>query len=316
MIRIVNGFIPVLRFAFPFEWIGTGMTINSEQNLTRRLDSINNLYLVEETSESMGSTYFPYFYAEVRIDFNDVRTGFRETIRLSKALEIYSSQGDLLWVADMIRDVNSQTTSPVIPETAHLSGLPEFVDDAFISRMETQFVQYLLRSFVTLIYRNSVLNIYSYSGESQPEFAARCMDLFGEPMRRDLDQLRDIFNRRLEQFKEKYMLPDESAGMEMARHESQIRDIFAYYSERIIGLFLRGDLQPDAVHATIGRYPGVQELEERLIGMEGEAQRAVVELRESYEEKSRALDEYFLHPNLKDIQIVRSGILWIPQKVG
>jgi hypothetical protein len=314
VIRIENGFIPVIRLVFPFEWIGMGMTLYSEQNLKQRMDSINNLYVSAEAFESRASEYFPYFYVEARIDFSDVRTGFRETISLNKALEIYSNQGDLLWVEDMIQDVNPQKISSHPPESFYLKSLPDFLNDAFISRMETQFFQYLLRSFVTRIFRNSVLNVYSNSGESRVDFTLRCMDLFDGMMRQELDQVRDIFNRRLEQFREKYAVFDESEAMEMARRESQIRDVFAYYSERIVGLFLKGDLQPDAVHASIGRYQGVLELEERLIGMEAEAQRAVIELRESYEEKSRALDEYILHPNLKDIHIVRSGILWMPQK--
>jgi len=290
------------------------MTIDSEQNLKQRMASINNLFFSAEANESQTSEYFPYFYVEARIDFNDVRTGFRETISLNKALEIYSSHGDLLWVEDMIQDVNPQKISTHPPGSVHLGSLPDFLNDEFISRMETQFVQYLLRSFVTRIFRNSVLNVYSNSGELRAEFAVRCMDLFDGTMRQELDQLRDIFNRRLEQFREKYSVLDESEAMEIARRESQIRDVFAYYSERIVGLFLKGDLQPDTVHASIGRYQGVLELEERLIGMEAEAQRAVIELRKSYEEKSQALDEYILHPNLKDIHIVRSGILWMPQR--
>ena len=47
-----------------------------------------------------------------------------------------------------------------------------------------------------------------------------------------------------------------------------------------------------------------------------EAKEVIAELWDSYEEKARSVDEYILHPNLKDIHIVRSCILWIPAKAA
>ena len=55
------------------------------------------------------------------------------------------------------------------------------------------------------------------------------------------------------------------------------------------------------------------EMEERLLSLELEAQHAIAGLwRFLYREKARSVDEYILHPNLKDIHLVRSCILWMP----
>ena len=57
--------------------------------------------------------------------------------------------------------------------------------------------------------------------------------------------------------------------------------------------------------------PGMQELDERLLSLELEALQATSRLADSYDEKACAVDEYILHPNLKDIHFVKSCILWM-----
>ena len=58
------------------------------------------------------------------------------------------------------------------------------------------------------------------------------------------------------------------------------------------------------------------DLQERLASLESEAHQAVAEIWESYKEKARSVDEYILHPNLKDIHFVRCCILWIPARTA
>jgi hypothetical protein len=290
------------------------MAANSEQNETQRNGSIKSLYLSRGDSERHDIEYFPYFYAEIRIDFNDVRTGFRETRSLGKALEIYSHPTDLFWVEDMILDVSPGQMQSIPPVNGQLSSLPEFVDDKFVSLMETQYMQYLLRSFEVSLFKNSVLNIYSNASESRDEFIARCAELFEKPMREEMDQVGDVFYRRLGQLKEKYLSSDEFLGMEIQQLESRNRDAFSQYAEHIATLFLKGDLRsrPDI---SILPSQNAMELEECLIEVEQEARRAIRGIMDAYEYKAQALDEYILHPNLKDIHFVRSCILWMPGKV-
>ena len=109
---------------------------------------VKHLYpLMTEDSPGPETILNPFFCVEARIDFNDVRTGFRETVSLSKALEIYSDNADLLWTDDMMRDIDLAKTRSSPPNGIRLGILPNFVDDNFLARMENQFVQYLLRSF-------------------------------------------------------------------------------------------------------------------------------------------------------------------------
>jgi hypothetical protein len=290
------------------------MQPNSENQDADSENGIKYLFIEPKNPAMAETEYSPYFYAEARIDFNDVRTGLRETVSLSKALEIYSTNAEMLWVEDMIRDVDMDGIRTSRPESVRLGGLPDFVDSSFVSRMETQFVQYLLRSFVTRVYRNYTLNLYSQAGESSEEFAGRCFELLEGPRRKELDLLHDVFARRLEQTKEKHLLVDEPARLELAKAESQKRNIFFQYSEMIAELFLKGEVDSNAAQETPPPLTEMADLEERLIFLEREARQEIAKILDAYREKARVLDEYILHPNPKDIHFVRSGVLWMPPK--
>ncbi len=279
-------------------------------------NGIKYLFWAIEDVQGIGVEYVPFFYVEARIDFNDVRTGFSSMISLSKAIELHSFSADLPLVEDMVRDIDLQNTSSSMPDSAHLSRLPDFVDDGFMSQMETQFVRYLLNSFKSRVYRNFELDVYSNAGESLSGFTARCMELLDGARRRDSDNLHEVFNRKLGQIEQKYLNERSPDDFEVARTASRNRDIFSDYLEKIAGLFLQSKplLNPDEDGFQKPR--SSLELEERLMSLAVEAREVIAKLWNSYEEKARSVDEYILHPNLKDIHIVRSCILWIPAKAA
>lgn len=279
-------------------------------------NSIQYLYCAMEDAQGAGIEYVPFFYVEARIDFNDVRTGFSSMISLSRAIELHSFSADLPLVEDMVREIDLQNTSSSMPDSARLSRLPDFVDEGFMSQMETQFVRYLLNSFKSRVYRNFELDVYSSAGESLSDFTARCLELLDGARRRDSDNLYEVFNRKLGQIEQKYLNESAPENFEVARMASQNRDIFSDYLEKIAGLFLQSKpvLNPNEDGSQNPR--SSLDLEERLMSLAVEAKEVIAELWDSYKEKARSVDEYILHPNLKDIHIVRSCILWIPAKAS
>jgi hypothetical protein len=279
--------------------------------VSHSVEKLKQLYAVMDESVIRETELLPFFCVEARVDFNDVRTGFRHTMSLSKALEIYSDTADLLWTDDMIYDIDLSKTTRSVPTGARLGSLPDFVNGNFLTRMEDQFVQYLLRSFEARIYRNYDLNLYSFSGESRDDFQRRCLDLFEGAKRQELDALHDVIGRKLEQLKQKYLGAAEIPELEQTRPESRNRDGYTRCSERITELFNSAEHVGNPVAAPPQFSSHMQEFEERLLSLEWEVQQAIQTLADSYAEKAGAIDEYILHPNLKDVHFVRSCILWM-----
>ena len=293
------------------------MRQNPPHDQTPAPRGVKHAFLQNEEGDGPAAAFVPFFVVEARLDFNDVRPGFRTTVGLSKALEIHSVGSDSLWAEDMVLDVDPQKVSSVAPASLQRAPLPDFVDPGFMAQMESHFIRYLLNTFKARVYRNYLLNLYSNAGESLEDFTARCLALLATEWRRDLDDLQEVYNRRLGQLGQKYLKADSSESFELAKLGSQGRDYFSEYLERIAELFQRA--KPEA--GLRGR-KGFQiplsfsELGERLAGLEAEAQRAIEGLWNSYREKAQSTDEYIVHPNLKDIHIVRYCILWMPSKAA
>ncbi len=261
---------------------------------------------------SNQAEYVPRLYFEAKVDFVDVRSGLRHTSGVSKAMEIWDFDGDALWTEDMVWPVDSTNLKTGLPQGYPSRPLPACVDTAFLSRCETQFLQYMLRYFGITVYRNFVANVYSGPGESYDDFAGRCLDLMGEPFRRDLDALYEIYERKFAQIKERFK-PEESDALLSSERASYIHNLMHEASERLDGLFLRAKLIRDgASQVEHRREPGRNELEQKLWSLEVEANQAIDALMSAYGEKVLNIDEYIIHPSLKDIHLVRSCILWMP----
>jgi hypothetical protein len=292
------------------------MRENAQQNPPT--DSGNNKYLFIEPGDPKvaAAEYVPFFYVEARVDFNDIRTGFRSMASLNKAIELHPMGMDLSIVEDMVQDIDPRCLRSSAPDAIHCARLPEFVDAGFMSQMETQFVRYLLNSFKAKVYRNFALDVYSSAGESLPDFTARCLDLMDGSRQADLEALREIFNRKLGQIEQKYLNDRAPESFELIKAASRGRDILSDYLERIADLFLQSKPMPNP-KANAAQHPrSGLELEERLSSLELEAQQSIAGLWDSYKEKASSVDEYILHPNLKDIHLVRNCILWMPARMA
>ena len=287
---------------------------------------IKELHFPQVSPEGVEVEFAPQIYFEAKIDFNDVRSGFRDTSSVSKAMEIYPVDDDDLWTRDMARDIDPELVASGTPATGRLRPLPAFLDAEMMKRMEGMFVNYLMRYSVVRIYRNFALNVYSNPGESLEDFGRRCTEILGESFRKDLDGLHEVSQRKLEQVREKCLR--ESVGLvstggefDEIKRDSHWKSKIHKVSEHIADLFLKTELSkagPDVEspepHSSYP-LPGLQLVDERLQYVEIEARQKIMHLLNQHREKLRTTDEYTIRPNLKDIHLVRRCILWMPQEL-
>jgi len=270
-------------------------------------------YLYYRSTSAQPQDYMPCLYLEARIDYADVRSGYRWTTGVSNVLDLFPFEGDLIWTSDMLRTVDPDALQTTRPEGVQLGGIPEFVSEDYLSRAETQYMSYLLRRAEALVYRNFALNIYSNPGESRADFLLRCLDACHESFRRDLETLREVVNRRLERIEKKFVVGYRPGEFEPNRGGSQARNKLHAVAERIAEIFLGTELALE-MKADLPQYSdqSLPDLEDRLASLETDVNREIHRLRNSYLERVRNIDEYIIHPNLKDLHLVRTCILWMP----
>ncbi len=163
------------------------------------------------------------------------------------------------------------------------------------------------------LFRNFDLNVYSRLGESIGDFRGRCLELLNETFRHDLDSLREVADRALERARERHLNDPDSASVEGSRIVARKRGEFRDVAERIGSLFMHTELTlaPQDAEREFPAYSGM-ELQQGLLSLESDARRAVGKLVSRYQRKASNIDEYIIHPNFRDIHLVRSGLLWMP----
>ncbi len=275
-------------------------------------ENVKSLFWIPDTEAARASGYAPHIYLEARIDFNDVRTGFTETFNINRAAEIPSKKSEPFWDEDAVLEIDPKKLATSVPEGVQIDDLPGHVDRQFISRIETQFIEYLLRAFTVKVYRNYSLDVYSFAGESLNDFIIRCADLHRGPMYNEFDSLHEVYLRRLERLRQKYLRLEDSKELEESKTDSYNREMFYRISERISALFLRTEFSIQHVEKPSGSFSRIHELEERLRDLHRQAQETVIKILDSYEDKIKSVDEYILHPNMRNIHFVSSCILWKP----
>ena len=132
--------------------------------------------------------------------------------------------------------------------------------------------------------------------------------------RKELHHLYEVFGRRLEQIKQKYIQEQKPNDFEFTRDLAEDRNRLHAASESLEELFNTTELtlEPPPDHPGFIT-PLRSELEERLNSLEIEAYRRIAKILNEYQDKARTNDEYIIHPNLKDIHLVRTCILWMPR---
>ena len=228
--------------------------------------------------------------------------------------------GDALWTRDMLLPVDSSFVESGFPETQKLRKLPEFVDESYLSRMESLFLSSLIRYFEIKVYRNYELRIYSNPLESLEDFKKRCIDMLSEAFRRELYDLQHVFVRKLEQVREKYQRAsqgfDPGLDFEAVKVASHWKSRMHQTSERITDLFLGTELNLQDASDSPPPRAAATDLDQRLLALEIAAGQEIQRLLHRYQIMVQTIDDYTIHPNLKDIHLVRTCILWMPAKGG
>jgi hypothetical protein len=261
-----------------------------------------------------GRDFAPHYFFEARIDYSDVRSGYHVTSGWNSVLDLNPWEDDLPLTRDMVRNVDPKAVLPSRPDQVRLQALPGFVTEELLCRLESQYLSFLLRHAEISLRRNYALNIYSLPGETPDEFQARCLESFSESFRGELDAMREVVNRRLERIEQKYAGRDRVGEFDNDRRMSQVRSRLHTMAESIVGLFLETELSlaPVEVRNAVSSDPSRPDFEQSLESLEGDVRRDINRLLNSYQDQIRNIDEYICHPGLKDLHLVRKGILWMP----
>lgn len=239
---------------------------------------------------------------DVRFDYQDVRSGY-QGMHWSVFAAPPLADFELDWTPDMVEQVDSGELQEI--ET------PRPVD--WLAASEVQMRRFQLRYFRVQIYWNPGLSAYSQPGESRDEFAARCLDRLADRKESDVQQLRDVYLRRILGLRERALSSLEQPGWEFEQRDRRTAEINSAFSliEDAFGRFLSTPLSQELPRVDFEWQNRLDvESRERVESLWKDFAGSVGEVRDRLIESARDIEIYAVTLTHSDLEVTPRGFLW------
>lgn len=156
-------------------------------------------YLGEDTlSGAAGVALRPHLMCDLHYDLFDVRSRVKQSGEYCLAAPVLDYAPEAVLLPEMIVEADRSQLRPCSPVGVTFSVPPFVIDEQLIRQIKDKIVDVCLRYRPLIIFHNTAMGIYSRPPETRLEFVRRCQDLLEEQARRELDQLRLKYERKLE----------------------------------------------------------------------------------------------------------------------
>lgn len=248
------------------------------------------------------STGDSFLLFDVRLDFQDVRSGYRGSESgLYYAENLADSELD--WTPDMVR----ATEWAILQEISAPAPLQ------WPAEADGRIKRFFLKYYRTTILRNRELNLYSQPSESKKEFIQRTAEHLLEERRSTLAQIRDLFLRRFLEAEQKSLATLEAGewGPEQSPQvAARIRDAFSEIRDQFSQCFLRDDwqqLQPEDLdwgqELDVESQERLEQLRQEFINLYNKASATLFQ-------RADNVDSYDVTLSHSDIDVVSRAFFW------
>ncbi len=245
----------------------------------------------------------PALLFETDIDFHDVRSGTAVADHAFFAAVWLQGGDDLSWTQDMVRRLSSDQLTLIEPPWQ--LEWPESADH--------QFLDHLLSSYRVMIWKNSVLGIYSQGGETREEFEERCRESLRELRFQELKQLREIFLHRFFELEKRATEQTESQDWDVkleAQGRAQVVALFSRIREDLSRWFVNDSHQILPLSQADWSLASFPDIEERVLELKHDLTSACNRVSSRYEEEARSIEPYSVRLASSAVRIVSRNILW------
>jgi len=248
-------------------------------------------------------TEVPSLLFEIKIDMQDLRSGYRYSDWGLFFRAPWIDDYDLEWTADMVKWLNGTDLVEMPAKTA--LTWPQLADQ--------KAVRYLSRYYQPRAWKNVGLNLFSHSGESEADFIARCREECRDRLDRELKRIRELFYHRFVELERRLLAraeQEEPTETWRARRSIRIQDTFNELREQMSRLLLNAN-------RPIPAFPKIPAAEG--IGLDGQARFEALcveflnrynEVLTDYEAQANQVEPYLVPVGYSQIEIVSRSVLW------
>jgi hypothetical protein len=269
--------------------------------------------------------YRPGLLALARVAYLDRRRGVDFEERRHFVLPVSDEDMTLDWQSALPLDADLKTSNQPEPG-ARFDRLPRrFNEEKEIRNAMRDLADHLYRSCRLTLLRSTALGTFSQPGEDRRDFILRLTQSAREARDQEVDQLRQKYDRRLDQMMDRLRRAETALAKKEADAQARKRELLTSVGESVLGMFL-GRRSLRAASSSLGKYRmqtasdlARKEAEEKVEDLQGDVDELKRELKEQadvtarrWEEAAQALEEVTVTPRRTDVSVDRVSIGWIP----
>jgi hypothetical protein len=244
----------------------------------------------------------PSLVFEIKIDMQDVRSGYRYSDWGLFVRAPWIDENELEWTEDMVVRVDPCDFEPVTPHS--YLPWPELADQ--------KLAHYLIRYYRPQAWKHTALGLFSQARENKADFVARCRDELRDLRERDLRKVREVFYHRMVEMEQRLTIQaedDELGETWRLRRVAQIQDMFSALREvlsRVLGATRPFEEQPlPPLPPEMG-----PDAEAKFRAFRHEFIETYNDVLKDYERQANEVEPYEVPLAYSHIEIVTRGVLW------
>ena len=245
----------------------------------------------------------PALLFEVKIDLQDVRSGYRGSESGLFKGDWLTDQRYLVWTKDMVSRLNPEQLQVITPPLE--LEWPEGGDETIIT--------YLLRHYRPRIWKNYHLRVYSGPTESREDFIERCRETLNQQRSIEMKKLREVFMHRFFELEQRLVrfVSEEDTNEELKmERQAAITALFCEAREELSRCFVRDDYQLLGKDDLVWSLASNPECQDRLDNLRMDLISLFNEVSSRYEESAIRVEAYEVTARRPGIEIVSRSFLW------
>ena len=245
----------------------------------------------------------PSLLFEIKIDLQDVRSGYRFSDWGLFLKALWLEENDLDWTSDMVVVQDPSELEEVVPDTS--LTWPELADQ--------KMAHYLIRYYHPRAWQNRALGLFSMASESREEFVARCRDTLHDPRERDLKKVREVYFHRIVEMEPRLIRETEQEEMGeawRARRIVQIQDVFNEVRESLSRDLLSARQPVGELPRLVSSFEMGAEMTAQLEALRREFVERYNDVLTDYERQANEVEPYEVPLAYSHIEIVSRSVVW------
>lgn len=290
-----------------------------ENNDRLRVEGVSEHWYRPEEPRKGDWVYRPAVLVECTINYRSLRAGLNQS----------EEHNYTAWLPEGDAAIDWDHPAVIFDDTSRLSNQPERLipyasadhsvsADSF-AQYEAELAQKLARAERLKIYFSPVFGLFSSPDESLEDFLGRVAEAALGRVEPELERLRNRVELQIEQIREAQTRKGLRARDEISLDKIISLNLQFFESEnRLASMFstlagaVFGTAAPASETEPVGDVNDEKELRQDLQRVEQEAREALAALYEEYLALANEYDPFEIGLQPNNIQIIRSGILWVP----